>query len=104
MTKSALIERDRDLLVKIAERNTLVVHLTVTTVDAELARKLEPRAPRPDLRFQAVRRLRESGIVAGVLCSPLLPAITDSEDALMAVARSAANAKSELLLGRTFVF
>ena len=61
MTKSRLIERDIDLLVEIARRNTLVVHVTITTPDAELARLLEPRAPRPDLRFQAVKRLRRRG-------------------------------------------
>ena len=70
VTKSRLIERDIDLLVEIARRNTLVVHVTITTPDAELARLLEPRAPRPDLRFQAVKRMREAGIVAGVFGSP----------------------------------
>ena len=59
ITKSTLIERDIDLLKKIAERNTLVAHITITTTDAALARKLEPRAPRPDLRFAAVKKLRD---------------------------------------------
>ena len=90
VTKSRLIERDIDLLVEIARHNTLVVHVTITTPDAELARLLEPRAPRPDLRFQAVRRLREAGIVAGVFGSPLLPGITDNEEALDGMARRAA--------------
>lgn len=92
VTKSRLIERDLDLLQEIAQRNTLVVHLTITTADAGLARKLEPRAPRPDLRFEAVRRLRSAGIVTGVLCSPLLPGITDTEKALDGVARRSAAA------------
>jgi len=82
ITKSTLILRDLDLLAEIARRNTLVVHITVTTPDAVLARKLEPRAPRPDLRLAAVRQLRDAGIVAGVLCCPLLPGITDSEEAI----------------------
>jgi DNA repair photolyase len=90
VTKSRLIERDIDLLVEIARRNTLVVHVTITTADAELARLLEPRAPRPDLRFQAVKRLREAGIVAGVFGSPLLPGITDNEEALDGMARRSA--------------
>ncbi len=90
VTKSKLIERDIDLLVEIARRNTLVVHLTITTPNAELARILEPRAPRPDLRFQAVKRLREAGIRTGILCSPLLPGITDSEEAIDEMARRAA--------------
>lgn len=90
VTKSKLIERDIDLLITIARRNTLVPHLTITTPDAELARKLEPRAPRPDLRFRAVRRLRDAGLTAGVLCSPLLPGITDNANALDQMARQAA--------------
>ena len=90
VTKSRLIERDIDLLVEIARHNALVVHVTITTPDAKLARLLEPRAPRPDLRFQAVKRLRESGIVAGIFGSPLLPGITDNQKALDGMARRAA--------------
>ena len=90
ITKSRLIERDIDLLAEIARRNTLVVHVTITTPDAVLARVLEPRAPRPDLRFQAVRRLREAGIVAGIFGSPLLPGITDTAEALDGMAQRAA--------------
>ncbi|HEY6374850.1 MAG TPA: radical SAM protein [Edaphobacter sp.] len=94
VTKSRLITRDIDLLVEIARRNTLAVNITITTPDASLARKLEPRAPRPDLRFEAVRRLREAGIRAGVLCAPLLPGITDSEEAIDGMARRAAEANA----------
>jgi DNA repair photolyase len=90
VTKSKLIERDIDLLAEIGRKNTLVVHITITTSDTELARKLEPRAPRPDLRFNAVRRLREAGITVGILCCPLLPGITDSEEAIDGMARRAA--------------
>jgi DNA repair photolyase len=89
VTKSRLIERDIDLLVEISRRNTLVVHVTITTPDAKLARLLEPRAPRPDLRFQTVKRLREAGIVAGIFGSPLLPGITDNQEALDGLARGA---------------
>src|ERR1700730_10269423 len=89
VTKSRLIERDIDLLVEIARRNTLVVHVTITTPDAALARLLEPRAPRPDLRFQAVQRMRKAGIVAGVFGSPLLPGITDNQKALNGLAQRA---------------
>ena len=92
VTKSRLIERDLDLLQEIAHRNTLVVHLTITTPDVALARILEPRAPRPDLRFAAVLRLRQAGITTGILCSPLLPGITDSANALDQMARQAAAA------------
>jgi DNA repair photolyase len=89
VTKSRLITRDIDLLQQIAARNTLVLHVTITTPDAALARLLEPRAPRPDLRFEAVRKLRQAGLTAGILCCPLLPGITDSEAALNAMASRA---------------
>ncbi len=90
VTKSTLIARDIDLLQIIAERSHLVVHITITTMNIALARKLEPRAPRPDLRMETVRKLREAGITAGVLCSPLLPGINDSERAVERVAKAAA--------------
>ncbi len=89
VTKSTLIERDIPLLVKIAQANTLTLHLTITTPDARLARLLEPRAPRPDLRLRTVARLRQAGLTAGVLCSPVLPGITDTAKALGAVAAKA---------------
>ena len=89
VTKSTLIERDIPLLQKIAERNHLVLHLTITTPDARLARILEPRAPRPDLRLRTVARLRRAGLRAGILCSPLLPGITDTPEALNRMARRA---------------
>jgi DNA repair photolyase len=92
ITKSSLIARDVGLLARIAERNTLTVHHTITTTDSALARKIEPRAPRPDLRFAALRKLRQAGIRAGVLCSPLLPGINDSLHSLDAVASRAAAA------------
>jgi DNA repair photolyase len=98
VTKSKLIERDTDLLREIARKNTLVVHLTITTPDAALARVLEPRAPRPDLRFQAVRRLREAGLTAGVMCSPLLPGITDTAEALDRMAGLSAAARASFLV------
>jgi len=82
VTKSTLIGRDIDLLEKIAEHNELAIHLTITTSDTALARVLEPRAPRPDLRLRTVARLRRAGLTAGILCSPLLPGITDTLEAL----------------------
>lgn len=99
VTKSTLVERDIDLLVAIGRRNKLRVHITITTPDTELARKLEPRAPRPDLRFAVVRRLREAGITAGVLCCPLLPGITDSEKAIDGMARRAAAVGASFFAG-----
>jgi DNA repair photolyase len=92
VTKSTLIERDIPLLQKIAERNELILHLTITTPDVALARILEPRAPRPDLRFRTVSRLRKAGLRTGILCSPLLPGITDTLQALDRMARRARRA------------
>lgn len=99
ITKSNLIVRDIDLLRRISARNELVLHLTITTNSTELARKMEPRAPRPDLRFAALSRLREAGLHAGVLCSPLLPGINDSEASVDSVAKAAAGANASFLGG-----
>jgi DNA repair photolyase len=98
VTKSNLIVRDLDLLKDVAKRNRLSVHMTVTTLDVELARILEPRAPRPDLRIDAVRVLAQAGLRVGVSCSPVVPGITDSPKDLEAVIRAAAEA------GATYVF
>lgn len=92
VTKSAMVARDTDVLMDIAKRNHLYVNLTVTTTDADLARVLEPRAPRPDLRLDALKKLRNAGIHAGVICAPVLPGITDSPRQLEAVVRMAAAA------------
>ena len=66
ITKSNLVLRDVELLSAIANNNRLFVNITVTTLDTGLARLLEPRAPRPDLRLDAVRKLNQAGISAGV--------------------------------------
>ncbi len=98
VTKSVLIERDIDLLTQIAKRNTLVVHITITTPDTKLARLLEPRAPRPDLRFAVVKLLRKAGITTGILCCPLLPGITDTEEAIDGMARRAAEVNASFFV------
>jgi DNA repair photolyase len=90
VTKSTLILRDLELLREVARRHKLSVHLTVTTVDIGLARILEPRAPRPDLRLDVVARLRQAGLRAGILCSPLMPGINDSRRSISEVAKAAA--------------
>ncbi|HTJ87468.1 MAG TPA: radical SAM protein [Terriglobales bacterium] len=94
VTKSAMLARDIDVLREIGEHNRISVSFTVTTVDTELARILEPRAPRPDLRLECLRKLREAGIRAGVICAPVLPRITDAPKQLEAVVRAAAAAKA----------
>src|SRR3954462_11459762 len=85
ISKSNLILRDLELFQKIAERNNLSLNLTVTTMDIDLARLLEPRAPRPDLRMDAGRKLKEAGLRAGGGIAPVLPAITDSPKQLDSV-------------------
>jgi DNA repair photolyase len=91
-TKSDLVIRDTDLLSKIAETNLVNVNLTITTLDTKLARILEPRAPRPDLRIEAIRKLAAAGIVTGVSASPVLPLVNDSERSLGAIAKAAKDA------------
>jgi DNA repair photolyase len=91
-TKSDLVARDVNVLRRIADANYVRVNMTITTMDAELARLLEPYAPRPDLRIAAIRELAGAGIPCGVLCCPVMPLINDSEANLDAVARAAADA------------
>lgn len=90
VTKSNLVLRDAELLREIAQHNQLFVNITVTTVNTDLARILEPRAPRPDLRLEAVRQLNLAGISAGVICAPVVPGITDSPRDLEAVVKAVA--------------
>ena len=92
ITKGNLILRDLDLLKELGRRNRLLVNLTVTTLNVELARILEPRAPRPDLRMETVRKLNQAGVAAGVSCSPVIPGITDSLRNLEALVRATSEA------------
>ncbi|MGO4882292.1 MAG: radical SAM protein [Bryobacteraceae bacterium] len=98
-TKSDLVARDVDLLSEIARRNVLSVNITVTTLNRRLARLMEPRAPRPDLRLAAVRTLRAAGISTGVFPNPILPMITDSEESLDALAAAACQAGAQYFGG-----
>ncbi len=98
-TKSTLILRDLDLLRAIAGRHRFSVHMTVTTTDARLARLLEPKAPPPVKRLEAVRALAEGGIRVGVNAMPILPGLTDSPPALEELARQAAEARAQFLYG-----
>jgi DNA repair photolyase len=92
VTKSNLVTRDVEILRLMGAHNRICVNMTVTTVDADLARKLEPRAPRPDLRLEAVRQLNLAGVDAGVICAPVLPEITDRPRDLEALVKSASEA------------
>ena len=88
-TKSDLVTRDIPLLQRIGERNSISVNITITTLDTGLARALEPRAPRPDLRLKAVRALADAGISVGVFPNPIMPLITDQEKRLDRLAKAA---------------
>ncbi len=89
-TKSDLIRRDLGLLREIAHGNELQINVSVTTLRPELARRLEPRAPRPDLRLAAAAEVAQAGIAVAVFAMPVLPAITDDPRDLEAIAREAA--------------
>jgi DNA repair photolyase len=91
-TKSDLVTRDLDLLARIREGNDLHVNLTITTLHADLARRIEPRAPRPDRRLAAVRALSQGGVRVGVFLMPVLPHINDDHEDLEALIRAAGEA------------
>jgi len=98
-TKSDQVVRDLDLLRRIAEHSSISVNMSITTLRTRLARMLEPRAPRPDMRLRAVRELRRAGISAGVFAMPVLPGITDREEDLDELARGARDADAQWFAG-----
>lgn len=79
ITKGALILRDLDLLAELAQRRLVSVFISLTTLDDELKRILEPRAAAPKARLRAIRVLREAGVPVGVLLAPMIPMINDME-------------------------
>jgi DNA repair photolyase len=89
-TKSDLVARDAALIARIALKNRIRVHVTITTLDERLARLLEPLAPRPGLRLAAVAKLTEAGVPVSVLAHPVMPLINDSEASLNRVCEAAA--------------
>ena len=98
-TKGTLILRDLDLLRVIARRHNFTVHITVTTTNERLARLLEPKAPPPAKRLEAISELTAAGIRAGVNAMPILPGLNDDPTALEALAREAARAGAKFLHG-----
>ena len=79
VTKSSLIERDLDILGDLARDDLVSAFVSITTLDAALKRKLEPRAPSPAARLHAVRALKAAGVPVGVFVAPVIPAVTDHE-------------------------
>ncbi|WP_250478781.1 MULTISPECIES: PA0069 family radical SAM protein [unclassified Caballeronia] len=100
ITKSSLIERDIDLLAPMAERGQMMAAITVTTLDADIARTLEPRAATPSRRLRMIRTLAEAGIPVGVSIAPVIPFVTepDLERVLEACAEAGATTASYIVL------
>ena len=97
-TKSTLVTRDAGLLRAIGDASDVTVNLSITTADPALARRLEPRAPRPDLRFGAMRTLADAGVATRLFIMPILPGLTDHEanlSALLVAARDAGAGEAE---------
>jgi DNA repair photolyase len=90
VTKSALILRDADILARMAQKSLVHVMVSLTSLDPELKRSLEPRAASAAARLQTIRGLREAGVPVGTLIAPVIPVITDHElEALLQAAASA---------------
>lgn len=97
-TKSALITRDIDVFKKIMEHHNLILKMTITCVDDELSKKIEPNVSLSSERFAAIKELSDAQIFTGVLFTPLLPFITDTEENVKAVVKKSYEA------GAKFVF
>ena len=90
ITKNAMVERDLDILAPMAAKNLVQVYISVTTLDHEIARRMEPRASAPARRIEAIRKLAQAGVPAGVMVAPVVPFLTDSGiEAVLEAAREA---------------
>ena len=100
VTKSALIERDLDLLAPMAAQNLVRAFISINTLDRGLARRLEPRAASPQRRLDVLRALARAGIPCGVMVAPVIPALTDKsiEEVLEAAAGAGADAAGYIVL------
>lgn len=99
-TKSPMVLRDLDLLEELARHASVTVHFTVTTMDEDLWRKIEPTTSKPHRRIEAMRTLRAHGIRSGVFLSPVLPGITDDLPHLEAVIAAAAQAGTDFIFSQ----
>lgn len=79
VTKSSLVERDIDLIAPMAAKRLASIYLSITTLNRQVARRLEPRAAAPERRFETLRKLSEAGIPTGVMVAPVIPALTDGD-------------------------
>jgi DNA repair photolyase len=94
VTKSALVQRDIDILAPMAEKRLAAVAISLTTLDRGLARRLEPRAATPERRLETIRALSGAGVPVSVLTSPMIPALNDHELEAILEAAAAAGARS----------
>jgi len=93
VTKNRLIVRDIDLLAEVAQHKAVQAHLSVTTLDVDLARRLEPRTSSPTARLEAISALARAGVPIGVLVAPIIPGLTDHEIPAILNAAAAAGAR-----------
>ncbi|MGH8629619.1 MAG: PA0069 family radical SAM protein [Burkholderiales bacterium] len=101
VTKNALVERDLDLLAPMARRGLAAVFISVTTLDHDLARRMEPRASATARRIEAIRRLSRAGVPVGVMVAPVVPFLTDSElERVLEAAREAGATQAGYILMR----
>src|SRR5581483_4717785 len=101
ITKNALIERDLDLLAPMAQKNLVQAFVSVTTLDHELARRMEPRASAPRRRILTIERLAAAGVPTGVMVAPVIPFLTDAElEAILEAARRAGGQSAGYVLLR----
>jgi DNA repair photolyase len=101
ITKSSLVERDLDLLAPMARDGLAYAMVTVTTLDASLSRRLEPRAPAPWRRLETIRRLTDAGVPVGVSLAPVIPFVNEPEiEAVLDAAREAGAAYANYVVLR----
>lgn len=100
ITKNALVARDADLLAELARHGCAAVFLSITTLDRDLARRLEPQTSTPGMRLEAIRRLTDAGVPTGVMVAPVIPGLNDEE--IPAILKAAAEAGASVA-GRTLL-
>ncbi|GEO98161.1 PA0069 family radical SAM protein [Methylobacterium haplocladii] len=101
VTKSGLVLRDRDILSKMAADGLVKVAISLTTLDPELARRMEPRAPHPQKRLAAIRGLAEAGVPVMAIVAPIIPSLNDHEiEGILEVAREAGASEANYVLLR----
>jgi DNA repair photolyase len=99
ITKSPLITRDIDLLVQLAERHTVSIHISLAALEGRLVRRIEARSPAPHARLRALSRLAAAGLDVGLLVAPIIPGVTDSRKQLTALFRAAKEAGARRVAG-----